>query len=68
MSVTNYHTVNGQIMGSSTGATFTPYLTDALGSVTATVSGGSIKNTCFCASALAGLRLHLSCHPAYDST
>lgn len=45
MPVIKYHSVNGQIMGASTGATFTPYLTDALGSVTATVSGGGIQNT-----------------------
>jgi len=37
MPVTNYLTVNGEIIGESTGGVRTDYLTDALGSVTATV-------------------------------
>jgi RHS repeat-associated protein len=46
MPVTNYHTVNGRIIGETTGGTFTGYLTDALGSVTATVDeGGAVVNT-----------------------
>jgi hypothetical protein len=45
MPVVNYHTVNGQMVGQSTGSTFTQYLTDALGSVTATVNGKSVTNT-----------------------
>jgi RHS repeat-associated protein len=38
MAVTNYHTVNGRILGETTGGVRTDYLTDALGSVTATVN------------------------------
>jgi RHS repeat-associated protein len=38
MAVTNYHTVNGRILGETTGGIRTDYLTDALGSVTATVN------------------------------
>lgn len=45
MPVVNYHTVNGQMVGQSTGTTFTQYLTDALGSVTATVNGKRVTNT-----------------------
>jgi RHS repeat-associated protein len=45
MPVVNYHTVNGQMVGQSTGSTFTQYLTDALGSVTATVNGKRVTNT-----------------------
>jgi len=37
MPVTNYHTVNGRIRGESTAGVRTDYLTDALGSVVATV-------------------------------
>lgn len=42
-----YNTVNGMIMGetSATGARPTDYLTDALGSVVATASKGTIQNT-----------------------
>ena len=36
MAVTNYFTVDGQIQGEETGGTFTGYVPDALGSVTAT--------------------------------
>ena len=45
MPVVNYHSVNGQMVGQSTGTTFTQYLTDALGSVTATVNGKRVTNT-----------------------
>ncbi len=45
MPVVNYHTVNGQLVGQSTGTEFTQYLTDALGSVTATVNGKRVTNT-----------------------
>src|SRR5580704_4952770 len=47
MAVTNYHTVNGEIIGeTTTGSPRVDYLTDALGSVTATVNqGGSVVNT-----------------------
>ena len=38
MAVTNYYTVNGEILGESTSGTYLDYLTDALGSVTATVN------------------------------
>lgn len=37
MPVTNYHTVNGRTIGEATDGARTDYLTDALGSVTATV-------------------------------
>jgi hypothetical protein len=37
MAVTNYHTVNGEIIGETTSGTRTHYITDALGSVTARV-------------------------------
>lgn len=43
-----YNTINGQIMGEvsdAPGANATDYLTDALGSVVATVSGGKLLNT-----------------------
>ena len=45
MPVVNYHTVNGQLVGQSTGTEFTQYLTDAQGSVTATVNGKRVTNT-----------------------
>jgi RHS repeat-associated protein len=45
LAVTNYHTINGQIIGESTGGTLTSYLPDALGSVIATAKAGAIKNT-----------------------
>jgi len=46
MPVTNYHTVNGSLRGETTSGARTNYLTDALGSVTATVnSGGAVVNT-----------------------
>ncbi len=46
MAVTNYFTVNGEIIGEETGGTQIDYLTDALGSVTATVDqNAAIVNT-----------------------
>ena len=42
MAVTNYHTVNGRIIGETTSGTRTDYLTDALGSVTATVNQSAV--------------------------
>ncbi|MCH8274749.1 MAG: hypothetical protein IH851_08160 [Armatimonadetes bacterium] len=46
MAVTNYFTVNGEIIGEETGGTQTDYLTDALGSVTATVNqSAAVVNT-----------------------
>lgn len=43
---TNYYTVNGRIIGESTGGVRTNYLPDALGSVTATVDeSGAVVNT-----------------------
>jgi len=46
MPVTNYLTVNGEIIGETTGGVRTDYLTDALGSVTATVDqSASVVNT-----------------------
>ena len=47
MAVTNYHTVNGEIIGETTvGSPRVDYLTDALGSVTATVNqGAQVVNT-----------------------
>jgi hypothetical protein len=46
MPVTNYHTVQGRILGESTSGVRTDYLTDALGSVTATVnSAQAVVNT-----------------------
>ena len=38
MPVTNYHTVNGEIIGETTSGVRTDYLVDALGSVTGTVN------------------------------
>jgi len=46
MPITYYDTVNGQLIGETTSGVRTEYLTDALGSVTATVnSSGEIVNT-----------------------
>lgn len=46
MPVTNYHTVNGMIIGETTSGVRRGYLPDALGSVVATVDdNGSIENT-----------------------
>src|SRR5579871_2273628 len=47
MAVTNYYTVNGAIIGEKTaGGSRTDYLTDALGSVTATINqSGQVVNT-----------------------
>ncbi|MCH8274751.1 MAG: hypothetical protein IH851_08170 [Armatimonadetes bacterium] len=46
MAVTNYFTANGEIIGEETGGTQTDYLTDALGSVTATVDqNAAVVNT-----------------------
>src|ERR1035437_1780098 len=45
MPVTNYYTVDGEIIGESTGANAINYATDALGSVTGTLVGGSLQNT-----------------------
>ncbi|HRJ28098.1 MAG TPA: hypothetical protein PLO61_11410 [Fimbriimonadaceae bacterium] len=46
MPTTNYHSVNGVLIGESTGGVRTDYLTDALGSVTATMDqSANIKNT-----------------------
>src|SRR5215471_12845080 len=47
MAVTNYYTVNGALIGEkTTGGSRTDYLTDALGSVTATVNqSGQVVNT-----------------------
>ncbi len=46
MTVTNYYTIDGSIIGEATGGVRTDYLTDALGSVTATVdSSGNLQNT-----------------------
>src|SRR5579863_4200382 len=47
MPVTNYYTVNGALIGEKTvGGSRTDYLTDALGSVTATVNqSGQVVNT-----------------------
>lgn len=45
MPVTNYFTVNGQIVGEATGSSFTQYLADAMGSVRATVEGKRVRNT-----------------------
>ncbi len=46
MAVTNYFTVNGEIFGEETAGTQTDYLTDALGSVTATVDqNAAVVNT-----------------------
>lgn len=46
MPTTNYHTVNGEIIGESTGGVLTNYLSDGLGSVVATVnSAATVVNT-----------------------
>ena len=46
MPVTNYHTVDGEIQGQTTAGVRTDYLTDALGSVVATVnSSAQVINT-----------------------
>lgn len=46
MGVTSYYSFGGEIIGEETGGTRRDYLTDALGSVTATVTGaGAIENT-----------------------
>lgn len=46
MPTTYYFTVDGEIIGQETGGTYTDYLTDALGSVTATVnSSPAVVNT-----------------------
>ncbi len=46
MAVTNYFTIDGEIIGEETGGTQTDYLTDALGSVTATVNqSAQVVNT-----------------------
>lgn len=46
MPTTYYHTVNGRLIGETTGTTRTDYLTDALGSVTATMNQSqAIVNT-----------------------
>jgi|GEM_PF-4538843 len=46
MPVTNYFAVNGKIIGESTNGVRTDYLTDALGSITATVDNhGNVLNT-----------------------
>jgi hypothetical protein len=46
MAITNYHTVNGEMIGETTSAARTGYLTDGLGSVTATQSStGNVSTT-----------------------
>ena len=46
MAVTNYHTLNGEIIAETTGGVRTDYLTDALGSVVATVNqSAQVVNT-----------------------
>lgn len=46
MPVTNYYTINGKLRGEETGGVRTGYLTDALGSITATISSdGVVQNT-----------------------
>ena len=46
MAVTNYYSFGGEILGEETGGVRMDYLTDALGSVTATVTGaGTVENT-----------------------
>jgi len=46
MPVTNYYTIDGSLIGEATAGVRTDYLTDALGSVTATVdSSGNLLNT-----------------------
>jgi len=47
LATTYYHTVNGKLIGETSGGQRTSYLTDALGSLTATAdSSGSVGNTC----------------------
>lgn len=46
MAVTNYYSFGGEILGEETGGVRRDYLTDALGSVTATVTeAGTVENT-----------------------
>ena len=46
MGVTSYYSFGGEIIGEETGGVRRDYLTDALGSVTATVTGaGVVENT-----------------------
>src|SRR3954465_6991934 len=46
MAVTNYYTVNGQILGERpVSGSRTNYAPDALGSVVATISGAALQNT-----------------------
>ena len=45
MAVTNYHTVNGRVIGETTGGVRTDYMRDALGSVTGTTVAGVVQNT-----------------------
>ncbi len=40
-----YHTVNGELRGETTSGVRTGYLTDVLGSVTATVNALAVTNT-----------------------
>jgi len=42
MAVTNYYSVEGEVIGEATGGVRTDYLTDALGSVTGTVNASSV--------------------------
>lgn len=44
MAVTNYDTVNGQLIGESTGGVTTTYLADELGSVVQTAQSGAVVN------------------------
>ena len=44
MAVTNYDTVNGQLIGESTGGVTITYLADELGSVVETAQGGAVVN------------------------
>jgi len=43
MAVTNYHTVDGEIVGERTGAGRINYATDALGSVSGTLVNGQLQ-------------------------
>lgn len=46
MGVTSYYSFSGEILGEETNGVRRDYLTDALGSVTATVTGaGAVENT-----------------------
>ena len=45
MPVTNYYTVDGEIIGERTGASRVNYATDALGSVTGTLVGDALQST-----------------------